>query len=387
MDMRRTAACVVVAALAAVVVVATAASMPGPAYAQDDGSDGPIPAWIKSVFAFYIEGQITDEELIAALEYLIGQGVIEIAAAPDGQGDVRADVDPERARHAAWAADEAEFNDALAKQLGDGMRDFRLELRSGYMPGTAADYADVIDAGRAEIRAVESYAAALRAAAADGEISDEDRASIEAAGRAVDDAGQALESAVAASPMGAYLEFQEGLMAAFAGALDDGHAGGPVPSEPTTCPTPSELAARAAPDDREADEVADDAGYIDDLAQQRRQHLRDFEAGLSGAYTFRANGDFGSAGSSAAGMADGDISAYDDMLDAIKDAIRAAERQADVMERAAKNGVISADESSEIAMATAATGAAECSAAAEYDATPAARNPYGVFSAYMNGFR
>ena len=371
MGMRRTATCAAIVALAA---TAAAVGMPGAAYAQE--ADGPIPAWIKSVFSFYIDGQITDEELVRSLEYLISHGVIEITA-PGAQ----AGAEPDRAEHAAWAADEAEFNDALAAELRGDMQAFRLELRSGYIPGTAADYEDVIDASRAEIRAVESYAAALRTAAADGTISDADRASIEGAGRAVDDASQAVADAVAASPMGPYMAFQEGLAAAFAGGFAV-----PAPAEPLACSAPSELAARAGPDERGAYEAADDAGYLDDLAQQRRQHLRDFEAGLSGAYTFRANGDFGSAGDSAASMAGGNVSAYDDMLGAIKGAIRAAERQASIMERAAEDGVISTDEAAEITMAAAETKAAECNAAAEYDASPAAGRA-GKLNSFMDGFR
>ena len=375
MGMRRTATCGMIVALALV----AAGGMAGTAHAQDDGG-GLIPAWIKSVFSFYVDGQITDEELIVALEYLISHGVIEITAHMSQAGG-QAGAEPDRVEHAAWAADEAEFNAALATYLKDDLQAFRLELRSGYVPGTAADYKDVIDASRAEIRAVESYAMALRTAAADGTISDADRASIEGAGRAVDDASQAVADAVAASPMGPYMAFQEGLAAAFAGGFTV-----PAPIEPLACSAPSELAARAGPDERGADEAADDAGYLNDLAQQRRQHLRDFEAGLSGAYTFRANGDFGSAGDSAVSMAGGNVSAYDDMLGAIKGAIRAAERQAAIMERAAEDGAISAAEAAEITMAAAETEATECNAAAEYDASPAAGRA-GKLNSFMDGFR
>lgn len=374
MGMRRTATYAVIMALA----LATAVGPPGTAHAQE--VDGPIPAWIKSVFSFYADGQITDAELIAALEYLISHGVLVITPSEAPAGG-QANAEAARAEHAVWAADEAEFHDALATELKDDMQAFRLELRSGYIPGSVADYANVISAQRAEIKAVESYAAALRTAAADGTISDADRASIEAAGRAVEDAGQAVDDSVEASPLGPYMAFQEGLAAAFTGGFSV-----PAPAEPLTCAAPSELAARAGPDDREADEAADDAGYLVDLAQQRRQHLRDFEAGLSGAYTFRANGDFGSAGDSAASMAGGNVSAYDDMLGAIKSAIRAAERQAGTMERAAEDGMISADEAAEITMAAAETEAAECGAAAEYDKTPAAGRA-GTLNSFMDGFR
>lgn len=386
MDVRRGMAAIVAAAALA----AAAAAAGGAAYATSDGEgDGPIPAWVKTVFGYYAAGEITDDEIIAALEYLIAHGIIQVGAAPDG-----AEAEHAGADLAERVADEAEFNEALAERLRDDMQAFRIELRAGgYIPGHPDDYADVIATGRAEIRAVEAYAAALRAAAADGEITAAERAPIEAAGRAADDAAQAAADAVAASPMGQYLAFANELTGAFVGALgepsgDGGGGGGGATAEPAACPTPAELVAQAAPVVREADATADDAGYLADLAEQRRQHLRNFEAGLSGAYTFRTNGDFGSAGAGAASDAGGNVAAYDDMLAAIKAAIRAGERLAATMERAAEDGEISASEAGEITEAEALAEAAGCMAAAEYDATPSGRTKYGgMFRAYMDGFR
>ena len=383
MDVRRGMAAIVAAAALAAATAAGAA-----AYATSDG-DAPIPAWVKTVFGYYAAGEITDDEIIAALEYLIAHGIIQVSAAPAAAPD---GAEPEHAGAdlAERVADEAEFNEALAKRLRDDMHAFRIELRAGgYIPGHPDDYADVIETGQAEIRAVEAYATALRAAAADGEITAAERAPIEAAGRAADDAAQAAADAVAASPMGPYLAFANELTGAFTGALGGAAAGGGgTPSEPAACPTPAELVAQAAPIVREADATADDAGYLADLAEQRRQHLRNFEAGLSGAYTFRANGDFGSAGAGAASDAGGNVAAYDDMLAAIKSAIRAGERLAATMERAAEDGEISASEAGEIAEAEALAEAAGCMAAAEYDETPSGRTKYGgAFRAYMDGFR
>ena len=396
MNGRRSPSLVAAVALAAAAAVAGAVAAGGiVAHAALDEGGAPIPAWVKTVFGYYADGDIGDAELIAALEYLIDHGIIQVGASAPPAGADGAESDG--AEHAAWALDEAEFNDALAERLRDDMHALRIEIRAGgYMPGQPADYDQVIMAGQAEIRAVEAYAAALRAAAADGDIAVDERTAIERAGRAADAASQAAADAVAASPLGAYMALSQGLMSAFAGALTDGPDGGTgadgmaaEPDEPATCPTPAELLARAAPAVRDADAAADDASYIDDLAQQRRKHLRDFEAGLSGAYTFRANGDFGTAGNSAASAAGGDVAAYDDMLGAIKDAIRADERLADAMERAARDGVISAAESAEIAEAEAEAEAASCKAAAEYDVTPYGRSQYsgGTFSAYMRGFR
>ena len=383
MDAGRAASCATIVALAAIV-----AGTAGTAHAASDG--GGMPAWVKQLFVYYANDQIGEAEILGALAYLINNGIIQVSAAPAAAPD---GAEPEHAGAdlAERVADEAEFNEALAKRLRDDMHAFRIELRAGgYIPGHPDDYADVIETGQAEIRAVEAYAAALRAAAADGEITAAERAPIEAAGRAADDAAQAAADAVAASPMGPYLAFANELTGAFTGALGGAAAagGGGTPSEPAACPTPAELVAQAAPVVREADATADDAGYLADLAEQRRQHLRNFEAGLSGAYTFRANGDFGSAGAGAASDAGGNVAAYDDMLAAIKSAIRAGERLAATMERAAEDGEISASEAGEIAEAEALAEAAGCMAAAEYDETPSGRTKYGgAFRAYMDGFR
>ena len=383
MDAGRAASCATIVALAAIV-----AGTAGTAHAASDG--GGMPAWVKQLFVYYANDQIGEAEILGALAYLINNGIIQVSAAPAAAPD---GAEPEHAGAdlAERVADEAEFNEALAKRLRDDMHAFRIELRAGgYIPGHPDDYADVIETGQAEIRAVEAYAAALHAAAADGEITAAERAPIEAAGRAADDAAQAAADAVAASPMGPYLAFANELTGAFTGALGGAAAagGGGTPSEPAACPTPAELVAQAAPVVREADATADDAGYLADLAEQRRQHLRNFEAGLSGAYTFRANGDFGSAGAGAASDAGGNVAAYDDMLAAIKSAIRAGERLAATMERAAEDGEISASEAGEIAEAEALAEAAGCMAAAEYDETPSGRTKYGgAFRAYMDGFR
>ena len=40
------------------------------AHAQDDL----LPDWIQSIFVFYAAGQISDAELVAALEYLVSTG-------------------------------------------------------------------------------------------------------------------------------------------------------------------------------------------------------------------------------------------------------------------------------------------------------------------------
>ena len=50
------------------------------AHAQDDL----LPDWIQSIFVFYAAGQISDAELVAALEYLVSTGVISTPGADSG---------------------------------------------------------------------------------------------------------------------------------------------------------------------------------------------------------------------------------------------------------------------------------------------------------------
>lgn len=41
--------------------------------------EGKIPAWIKGVFGYYVQGDLSDSELIDALEFLIAEGIIPIS--------------------------------------------------------------------------------------------------------------------------------------------------------------------------------------------------------------------------------------------------------------------------------------------------------------------
>ena len=47
-----------------------------------------IPSWVKTLFTYYAQGQISDAELLAAIEYLIEQGVISV---PDQEYEDRSD--------------------------------------------------------------------------------------------------------------------------------------------------------------------------------------------------------------------------------------------------------------------------------------------------------
>ena len=68
MDGGHVAACTAIAALAVL------AALAGVAHAQDE--DRLIPAWIRQIFVYYADEQISDAELVAALTYLIDNGII-----------------------------------------------------------------------------------------------------------------------------------------------------------------------------------------------------------------------------------------------------------------------------------------------------------------------
>jgi hypothetical protein len=45
---------------------------------NDKSETKEIPEWVKNIFGFYYKGEIGDEELIGALQYLIKEGIIEV---------------------------------------------------------------------------------------------------------------------------------------------------------------------------------------------------------------------------------------------------------------------------------------------------------------------
>ena len=60
----------------AILVILAAVLCAGFGYAYS--SSEPIPAWIKHVAGFWAEDKIADAEFVAALEFLIGQGLIQV---------------------------------------------------------------------------------------------------------------------------------------------------------------------------------------------------------------------------------------------------------------------------------------------------------------------
>ena len=63
-----------------IVALATIAAPAGAAYAEEGRL---IPEWVKTLFAFYINDEITEGEVISALEYLIAQDIIHVSSATE----------------------------------------------------------------------------------------------------------------------------------------------------------------------------------------------------------------------------------------------------------------------------------------------------------------
>ena len=173
MDGRHIAACATIAVL-------VAAGAGGAAHAVQEGEL--IPAWIKTVFTFYADGQITDGELIAAFEYLIAQGIIQVAPAAE-QSPLKSAVqaaDDDAAIKAAELSKAADDAIIKAAELSKAADDARAEAeRAEESVGKAtspsairqnedraADAADNADkAARAADKAITAAADAARAAA------------------------------------------------------------------------------------------------------------------------------------------------------------------------------------------------------------------------------
>ena len=78
----RGAACMAAVAIASIVC---APALPGEAYAQPGQEQ--VPAWVKQVFMYYVDGQISEAELLAALAFLIDNGIIDVEAPGGSAGD------------------------------------------------------------------------------------------------------------------------------------------------------------------------------------------------------------------------------------------------------------------------------------------------------------
>ena len=72
----------IAACIAAVMAAAAAIPLLGEeAHAQQE--DERVPAWVKQVFGYYVDGQISEDELLGALKYLIENGIMEVSEPAD----------------------------------------------------------------------------------------------------------------------------------------------------------------------------------------------------------------------------------------------------------------------------------------------------------------
>ena len=214
-------------ACAAALTLAAAAAAVGPAaHAQGGAGSGELPAWIKSIFVFYADGQIGDRELIGALEYLIGAGIIQVSApapaAPvmsaeaisyelDAEAVERTSIESRRAA--------AELMDLVYLAMGQ-MDDDEYEAwepRAEAL-GQITYEMDLADA---------ALIAALRAAAADGQITAAERADVDAAEIAAGDASDRANAAVLAlAPELQAALYGPGMAALLGGMFGGGALGG-----------------------------------------------------------------------------------------------------------------------------------------------------------------
>lgn len=124
---------------------------------------------------------------------------------------------------ARWALDEAEYYESTVDAARDDLATFRTEVLP-FLPGGPAEYRDALAASRADIRASEDYAAALRSAAADGRITAAERADLDDARQAAEDAEDVAYMAFKATPAGPLLEFNERLTGALADMVENSAA-------------------------------------------------------------------------------------------------------------------------------------------------------------------
>ena len=176
-------------ALAAAAVIGGAAA--GAAHAQGGGGDdGALPTWIKTLFGFYAAGDIGDGEIIAALEYLINDGVINVGGA--GASEPAAAMSPE----AKTAMAQADLIEQDVDDAGYWLADMRIELALGGHPQDGrAEFNRALAATERTMEAADAWADTLRAAAGDGVITAAERAAMAAAESTATAAGESERAA------------------------------------------------------------------------------------------------------------------------------------------------------------------------------------------------
>ena len=213
---RRTAASV--AACATIAALAAIAAPAGGVHAQADGEL--IPAWVKSVFAYYVDGQITEAELVNALQYLIEAGVINVAASPSAEPAAAPVMSAEATSYIlqAEALEQASIESRMAMIELMSI----VPMASTYME--PAEY-DELQEQAAAVQALAAamdtadaaHITAMRNAAADGTITAAEQAGIEVAEAAASRATSisteatmaimpALQQALLAASLGAFVQ-------------------------------------------------------------------------------------------------------------------------------------------------------------------------------------
>ena len=216
---RRQTAIAALGAIAALTVIATQAApaADGATHAAQDGER--IPAWVKSVFGFYVDGQISEGELIGALQYLIEHGIIQVSATPAAPGAAPA-MSAEATSYTlqAEALEQASIESRMAMiELISIVPAAATYMEPDEYDELQEQAAAVQELAAAMDRADAAHITAMRGAAADGTITAAEQDAIEAAAdaaaRATDISTEAtmaimpaLQRAILAASMGAFLE-------------------------------------------------------------------------------------------------------------------------------------------------------------------------------------
>ena len=162
----------------AVALAAAAVMYGGAAHAAQEG--GAIPEWIKTVFGYYATGEITDAEIIGALQYLIGAGVITLPAEAPPEAAAAAAAPANMSPEAADLMEQAEVAECLAAEQRQQAAAWKLDLKqTRHMPAKYhVGVQTAIDASAEGSRAADAWAAAVRQAALDGTITARERSKI-----------------------------------------------------------------------------------------------------------------------------------------------------------------------------------------------------------------
>ena len=143
--------------IAAIAVAIASVSAHDDAHAQS----GQMPAWVKQVFSYYVDGQISESELLDTIGYLIEKGVIKAGCSCDVDRAALtiADMEERRATIHMWLA--------VLSSGASNMEDYAevTEVDSEYVEGVVDENAETLkEIERAVAYAVESAEAAERAA-------------------------------------------------------------------------------------------------------------------------------------------------------------------------------------------------------------------------------